>query len=161
MVELGPDDFIFLNEFPLAMRWADPNTRVLWVGAVDAIRPVVREKGRAFWDWSMNLLAEAQSRDNHYERPLEMGTYLAPKRSVLLWLGSLGIEVKDAYISWDPDLAGVTDWEYFMNHWDAYCRKGDNLLIWDIQESWSMLFEETGKFMFARRRETARRAATS
>ena len=159
MVELGPDDFLFLNEFSLAMRWADSKNRVLWVGAVDAIRPVVREKGNAFWDWSMHLLAEAQSRDNHYERPLEMGTYLAPKRSVLHWLGSLGIEDKDAYISWDPDTAAVTDWEYFLNHWDAYCQKGDNVLIWGIHESWNILFEEAGKFTFARRRAAPSKAA--
>lgn len=151
MVELGPDDFLFLNEFPLAMRWADYKTRVLWVGAVDAIRPVVLQKARAFWDWSLQLLEEAKGGAG-YEPLQEMLTHLTPKKSVRFWLSSLPVPSRDVHLSWDPDTAAVSDWGYFRDHWDGYCQEGDDVLIWDAGEAWVILFERHGNFLFARRR---------
>lgn len=133
-MQVSDDDYQPMESFALRWRWTNEYSPNLSVEERAHVRPLKPDPAKRAWDESLRFVSEG-----HDFRPCET---LFPNVSSLDTSEREPEQVRDwleacvprgerlVVISWQPDLAVVTDHGLFVRYWDDFCYPGDDARIW-------------------------------
>ncbi len=132
-------DITSMEEFPLKWRWIDPNYCQMPKSDLNRIKPLTIESATIIGKKALSF-----SEDNSCSLSSQLFENIVSaetdQTNIVHWLQSK-LKISKIYISWNIDLAVITDVELFIRYWEHFCYpSSDDVSIWPFDESWVLSY---------------------
>lgn len=128
---------ISIDDFPLKWRWTEEQYRLLSKDELSQITPLAPQSAKYVWETSM-IFASGKS---DFSPSNKLFTDIASidatdESTVKKWLADK-IPKCEVIVSWQPDIAVLTNTELFIQYWDDFCYgASDDVSVWPKDKSW-------------------------
>jgi hypothetical protein len=146
-----------LSDFPLRWRWTDPKYDELPAHELSRIQPLSSAAAERAWrhslSWHSRAVHDARPSSDVFrsveslERPHE--------GAAQTWLEArLPAEPESVVVSWQPDLAILTDSALFAARWESFCYPAsDDTDVWPLHGRWVVTYWHEERLFFGRAEE--------
>lgn len=147
-MRLAPDDFLPLDDFPLAWRWRGDRSAM---GDAERarIRPLRPERAREAWAEAVAFVGDPWLFRPSPARFPDIAEWNASGRSSEAghaWLAEHvpGGDADPVLVAWEADRVVLTDRALFLRFWDDLCfPASDDVIAWPLSEApapWAVLW---------------------
>ena len=155
-LRIGPADMTDLSAFPLRWRWTPERSAGFTEDLLARIQPLQPEKARELCQLALtSLSAEPGDFDiitRLFEHPVRIDTRSA---DVVAWLTERIPAGVPIVVSWNCDVAVLTDSDLFIAHWDDFCYpSSDDVSVFPLDAGWVLHFWHEEQFLYATPRTT-------
>mgnify|MGYP001797139176 CR=1 FL=1 len=148
MIEFSSSDFSPLAEFPLLWRWTQATHHLLTSAIMSTLAPLASTAAvRVAREASRKCTARGIT-----ERELSFRAEAAIATAVGSRLDALAIPRDERIVlSWNSDVALVTRWDTFVDHWDAFCYpSSDDVTVMPLRGGWALCYYHDELMEFSR-----------
>jgi hypothetical protein len=160
MLKIEHTDIQPLADFPLSWRWTDPKWNRLPDSALQQISPLTQAKAKELWRISGHFVLPNGPKVDMFECSSWVdATVDTPDAfgKVRGWLlGRLSDREQRVIVSWDKDIAVVTNWGVFCDYWNDFCYPAsDDTSVFPQSFDWVLFYQHGERFVFGQKRATA------
>lgn len=144
MDEFFESDFGAISDFALGRRWTTASHDLLPPAVLATIRPLTVEAAERVAQVEPTLPSDTDPA----VRSWEAGD--VPEAVTRAWLATLPVpSVETVVVTWSPQIAVVTEWRTFVEHWDAFCYpSSDDVTVWSSDRAWCFCYRHFEQMLF-------------
>lgn len=140
-MNLSEKDYKPVQQFREWWRWDPKRGVAITPEELARIRPLSAPAEKAAWDESLKFVGnnnDFRPNDDLFKSIVELNVLNEDVEIVRYWLAANIVTATEPLIvSWQPDLAVITDCEVFCKFWDDFCLAGkDDTSVWPISGGW-------------------------
>jgi hypothetical protein len=142
---------ISLEEFPLRWRWTEEEYCLLSDDELSQIAPLAPKPAKDVWETSLKFSSASSDFSPNTDLFINIESVSASDYdTVKRWLSERVLS-SEIIVSWQPDLAVLTNTDLFIKYWSEFCYpSSDDVSIWPLDKSWVLHYWHEEVFWYGK-----------
>lgn len=150
-LESGYMQTISLEKFPLRWRWTEKEYCLLPENELAQIAPLAPQPAKDAWEASLRFALESSDFSPNIDLFIGIERVAATDHgAVKRWLSERVFSC-EIIVSWQPDLAVLTNTDLFIKYWSEFCYpSSDDVSVWPLDKTWVLHYWHEEVFWYGK-----------